>query len=82
MILECGPHESYFPCGNLCEPTCFKGDGAICIRLCGDPACGCVNGFYRSLSGDCVRYEECLKSNDNFIKLTGFGFQLFTLNKY
>ncbi|WKY12044.1 hypothetical protein Q1695_003534 [Nippostrongylus brasiliensis] len=57
---RCRSDEMLNQCGNLCEPKCTDlTDGPrVCPAICGQPACVCKTGLYRS-NGKCLTKAQC-----------------------
>lgn len=51
------PNEYYSPCGPACNQNC--GENVLaCTRQC-VAGCFCIDGYKRTLAGDCVPVDEC-----------------------
>lgn len=55
------PNEKYTFCNKLCEPTCKSPRPEICPAIC-FPGCVCQEGFVRDDNGNCVKFEQCPKT--------------------
>ncbi|GMT36439.1 hypothetical protein PFISCL1PPCAC_27736, partial [Pristionchus fissidentatus] len=56
---ECKKNEQFNQCATMCEAKCGEPEPLFCIRMCGDPACQCSEGFYRNSDGECVSRADC-----------------------
>ncbi|VDL75049.1 unnamed protein product [Nippostrongylus brasiliensis] len=69
---RCRSDEMLNQCGNLCEPKCTDlTDGPrACPAICGQPACVCKTGLYRS-NGKCLTKAQCTGGNRNSMNSYG-----------
>lgn len=58
-ITTCAVNETVNECGRVCEADCNSIFTRAECNECAEPACACLQGFSRTLEGQCVYWGDC-----------------------